>query len=478
MKSILLIGAGFTTLTLRDASSFQSLDAVSPRRCCQASSSLSVATQQQFSSGTINVAEDAQRDLDWLEEWATNCGVQKSEAFEIRQVLGDNYWDDDARIITNQDLPTDSPILFVPEGVILTGQKAKQELGRDASEAERMLEAFYGPDEISKFYLFLKLMAEHEAGESSPYFAYLNSLPRFFSNGASMTDFCYGCLPPFAAGVALAERTKKDRYLQALEKVTLGFFLSNESVANDDLAKWAFAVVNTRCTQLPNGDFGIVPLADYFNHGNDGGSLDNEAVANCYISFDEEGNSYAYSSQNVPAGSPLLISYGDSTNPSKLLAKYGFLDETSPVTFCKYIIGEESIGEEIKAMGYPNRMLFSTEGEISPEVWDVVLYDQLARAGSSQQQQQELYQAVMSGDEATKQRLHQDYFTLTLKALQDHVNFLVNELDELEIGMETQLSSGVNAYKHPRLPLLRRHNTYVKTIFDRVQENLNNMSSQ
>ena len=61
---------------------------------------------------------------------------------------------------------------------------------------------------------------------------------------------------------------------------------------------------------------------------------------------------------------------------------------------------------------------------------------------------------------------------------QDHVNFLVNELDELEIGMETQLSSGVNAYKHPRLPLLRRHNTYVKTIFDRVQENLNNMSSQ
>eukprot|EP00531_Pseudo-nitzschia_arenysensis_P007624 CAMPEP_0116126824 /NCGR_PEP_ID=MMETSP0329-20121206/6528_1 /TAXON_ID=697910 /ORGANISM="Pseudo-nitzschia arenysensis, Strain B593" /LENGTH=462 /DNA_ID=CAMNT_0003620913 /DNA_START=1101 /DNA_END=2489 /DNA_ORIENTATION=+ len=458
MKSIHLVGAS-STLVLHLASAFQSSHVSRTASSALCSTAVGIGP-----SGTIDVTEGAQRDLEWLDDWATNCGTQKSDGFEIRQLMG-NYWDDDARAITNQDLPIDSPILYVPEGVILTGQKAKQELGRDASEAEQMLAGFYGPNEISKFYLFLKLMAEHEAGESSPYFSYLNSLPRFFSNGASMTNFCYGCLPPYAAGIALGERTKKERYLQALEKVTLGFFLSRESVANDALAQWAFAVVHTRSTQLPNGDFGIVPLADYFNHG---GTYE----ANAYLSFDEEGNCYAYSNQDVPAGSPLLISYGDSTNPSKLLAQYGFLDETSQATYCKYIIDNPT--DEMKAMGYPERMLFYTSGEISPEVWDVVLYEQLGKA-RSMQQQQELYQAVASGDEATKQRLHQDYFTLTFQAIQAHVNFLVNELDELDIGIETQMGSGANAYKHLRLPLLQKHNAYIRTILLSVEENLSNM---
>ena len=208
----------------------------------------------------------------------------------------------------------------------------------------------------------------------------------------------------------------------------------------------------------------MIPIADYFNHGG-------YYEANAYLSYDEQGNCYAYSNQDTPAGSPLLISYGDSTNPSKLLARYGFLDESSPATYCKYIVDGPS--EEMKFMGYPDKMLFYTDGGISQEVYDVVLYEQLDKNNSPQKQQ--FYQAFMSGDEETKQRIHQENFASTLQALDKHVDFLVNELDELDIGIETQLKFGSHSTRHPRLPLLQRHNAYVKTILERVQDNLTNM---
>ena len=411
-------------------------------------------------TSTIDVSENAQRDLAPLMQWAVNCGFQTSDGFDVQQTQSEDGLDD-AWAITNQDLPRDSPILYVPNEVMMTGAKARQELGSEASSAEQMLSGFYDQEEISKFYLFLKLLWEYELGEQSPYFQYLNSLPRFFSNGASMTDFCYGCLPPYAAGLALADKTRMKLYVQALEDVPL---LQRESKTNEDLTKWAFAVVNTRCTQLPNGDFALIPIADYFNHGG-------YYEANAYLSYDEQGNCYAYSNQDAPAGSPLLISYGDSTNPSKLLARYGFLDESSPATYCKYIVDGPS--EEMKVMGYPDKMLFYTDGGISQEVYDVVLYEQLDKNNSPQKQQ--FYQAFMSGDEDTKQRIHQENFSLTLQALERHVDFLVNELDELEIGIDTQRKFGSHASRHPRLPLLQRHNAYVKTILERVQDNLVNM---
>ena len=322
-------------------------------------------------TSTIDVSENAQRGLAPLMQWAVNCGLQTSDGFDIRQMQSQDGVDD-ACVITTQDLPRDSPILYVPNEVMMTGEKARQELGSEASSAEQMLSGFYDQEEISKFYLFLKLLWEYELGEKSPYFTYLNSLPRFFSNGASMTDFCYGCLPPYAAGLALADKTRMKLYVQALEDVPL---LQRESKTNEDLTKWAFAVVNTRCTQLPNGDYALVPIADYFNHGG-------HYEVNSYLSYDEQGNCYAYSNQDAPAGSPLLISYGDSTNPSKLLARYGFLDESSPATYCKYIVDGPS--EEMKFMGYPDKMLFYTDGGISQEVYDVVLYEQLDKNNSSQ----------------------------------------------------------------------------------------------
>ena len=76
----------------------------------------------------------------------------------------------------------------------------------------------------------------------------------------------------------------------------------------------------------------------------------------------------------------------------------------------------------------------------------------------------------MNGDEVTKQSYHEQYFTQVHSKLQKHVDYLVNELEELG-----QNSWRKDIDKHPRLPLLMKHNDFVLEIFERVQSNIDNM---
>lgn len=273
-----------------------------------------------------------------------------------------------------------------------------------------------------------------------------------------MTDFCFGCLPPYAAGLALAEKKRYKQYVEALTNIP---FLSDQSKQTEDVTKWAFNVVFTRCMDLPGGDLAIVPMADYLNH---------DAEPNVDISYDNEGNCYVYSMRDVAAGEPLVFSYGDSTNPSNLLARYGFLDESSAATFCKYVIENPTF--EMFNLGYPSSMYFYNDGSISNEVWDVLLYELLK---VSPEEQQYFYQAHMSGDEGTKASYHDQYFAQTYRSLTSHVDYILNELEELGIGLETQIAQGQDKKRHPRLPLIMRHNEFVKATFDNVRQNLDNM---
>jgi hypothetical protein len=143
--------------------------------------------------------------------------------------------------------------------------------------------------------------------------------------------------------------------LAVLKKVDI---LSEETKDDIDLAKWAFNVVYTRCWGSDDEKV-IVPMADMFNHG---------TYPDISINYDENGNCVAYTTKDVEAGSPLHMSYGDPTNPSLLFALYGFLDETSPATFCK--ITSIQPNEELLNLGYDfSRMLFYKDtGDISEEV--------------------------------------------------------------------------------------------------------------
>lgn len=419
----------------------------------------------------INIDETANRDIWGMDEWANQCGVQRSSGFELVIQDQEENGRPDVSVLTSKDLPAQSPVLWVPGEMILSSDRVYQEFGGYLEEAEKLLQSLNILDQRRHFVLMLKILVEYEKGDQSPWFPWLNSLPRYFSNGASMTPFCFECLPPYISKLAMAERTRLMK-MKNLQKVP---FLSDETKNNQELISWAYQIVYTRAfdydaitnnnyenddeTMNENqneivGDLCIVPVADYFNHA----SVDLTEIT---ISIDDEGNCLAQTTCDVPAGSPLRIRYGDPTNPSFLLARYGFLDESSSATFCKLLYPH--VNQPLKDMGYAhNRMLFYHEtGEVSSEVWDVLLYQML---GSNAARRRELYQAHMNGDDATKYRMHEQFFGETCQQLLHHLDMTVLELDELSAKTYDK-----DVRDHPRLPLILRHNDFVRQTFLRVR---------
>lgn len=381
-----------------------------------------------------------------MDEWATNFGVQKAEGIQLTSDDGENYY-----VMTTQNLPAGSPVVFVPSNMILSSFGAAQELGANIQQAEGKL-AEAGLDyQIPLFRVFAKILLEYQNGDQSPYFPWLNAMPRQFYNGASMTYACFDCLPPYVAWLSLKERSNFVNFQKALQFVPL-----NQEILNDrNLIKWAYNVAVTRSTEMW-GERLIAPIADMFNHGTE---------TEVEIQFDEEGNCNVFTTRDVQAGSPLRLSLGDPTDPSPLFATYGFLDDSSPATFAKLM----HLQNEMETLGYgfSDVLFYKDTGDISPAVYDVVLYSVLAQDPSIQQG---FYQACISGDEDTKSGYHQQYFPYTLEALKKHVNGFLSELDTLSATARSKDPS-----THPRVPLILSHNEFVKSTFLKVKANLDAM---
>ena len=132
----------------------------------------------------IDVSENSPRDVPYMLEWAEACGVQKAEGFELTS--DDGGYDVYARTVV--DMPAGSPVVVVPEQMILSSNKAAAELRSDDMEqAEKLLASLNAEDEIRQFYLMIKVLLELEKGQDSPWFPWFNSLPRYYTNAASMT---------------------------------------------------------------------------------------------------------------------------------------------------------------------------------------------------------------------------------------------------------------------------------------------------
>lgn len=407
-------------------------------------SSLGSTTKLLAVSTLVDIDEKAPRDLPTMDRWAAACGVQRAPGFQLTSNDGVDIY-----AMTTQDIPANSPVLIIPSQMVLSSNRAAQEFGR-MEDADVLLESLEVTDQIRYFYLMVKILVEYQKGQDSPWFPWLNSLPRFYTNGASMTSVCYECLPPYVRSLSLKERTN----LLCLD-VRKAPFLSDQTKRNKDLIKWAFQIVYTRAFESTDGsgDLRIAPLADFFNHGTE------TEVA---LMYDGEGNCYAQTTRDVPAGSPLRMSYGDPTNPSFLFARYGIVDETAPATFCKIRIAH--VTKELEDIGYAhNRMLFYKEsGEVSEEVWDVLLYRLLGEIDEAQQQR--FYNAHVNRDLQTKQAMHQQYWPQTSKKMLDHIDDFLAQLSVL-----AQTASGKSSKEHPRLPLITRHNEIVRDTFLKVK---------
>lgn len=399
---------------------------------------------------TVNIAEDAPRDIQTMEQWAYSCGAQSAEGIQfIAQDAVESNESDGSRLdislMTTEDIPAGSPILYVPNEMILSSNKAIGEFGQ-LEDIEKIIYSLNAESELRQFYLMIKILAEWQNGDESPWYYWLNSLPRYYSNAASMTPFCYTCLPSLMEQLALKERSNMNHLI--VKQVP---FLDIATWGNADLWVWAYQIVYTRSFEADDGsgDLRIVPMGDYFNHGTE---------TNIGMGYDEAGNFHVQTAIDVPAGSPLHMRYGDPTNPSFLFARYGFLDRSSPATFCKIMLPH--VNDELKNMGYAHeRMLFYKDtGEVSQEVWDVLLYQFLS--GSNIAKKRALYKAHMEEDYETKQLLHQQYYQETSGKLLDHIDSFIQKLDELSVK-----SVGIDINQHPRLPTILRHNEFVRDTF-------------
>lgn len=382
-----------------------------------------------------------------MADWAASYGVQQAEGVQLTSYDGKDYFP-----MTQSDIPAGSPVMYVPSDLTFTSSKSAEEFGTSIAQCENQLIQAGLQDKVSLFRVFFKVVTEYEKGEESPWYPWLNSLPRIYNTGASMTYACFDCLPPYAAYLALSERQNFVNFQKAVRNAPL----SEDILKNVTVLKWAYNVALTRSIEM-YGERLIAPLADMFNHGTE---------TEVEISYDENGDCYAYAQYDIPAGSPLRISYGDPTDPTPLFARYGFLDESSPGTFCKLM----KMRSEMEALGYTyaNLLFYRDSGAISPEVYDVVLYHVLLN--SDQDAANGFYQAVMSGDENTKGQYHDQYWAYTKEELQKHVDGTLRDLD--------RWSAKANSYDlntHPRVPLILQHNGFVKETFQRVKQNLDMM---
>ena len=396
-----------------------------------------------------------------VDAWATNAGIQKVDGLELYSEDGLDW-----QYITTADIPSGTTLMYIPAGVCLSSSAVATELNAMSNgglaQAVDQLDRVGGRNSVADFYLFVKLLVEFEQQENSPFFPWLDSLPRLFFNSCSMTDFCYECLPPLVFSLSRLERVKFDNFKQVLDKVDL---VSDYTKNNLDAIKWAFNNVYTRAYADKDGqgsDVSITPLGDMFNHGTE---------TEIEVYFDEGGNAMVYTTADVAANSPLRISYGCPTNPSFLFARYGFLDETSPATFCKMMDIPKTEENVNMGMDFSKMLFYHDTGDISQEVMDLVLYAKvLTKLKSSPETdgyRQAFYEAHMNGDENTKAQIHEQFRYETLSDIKSHVDAFLESLDLLE-----QKSWGKDPAEHPRLPLILRHNNFVKETFTKVSQNL------
>eukprot|EP00579_Thalassiosira_antarctica_P008193 CAMPEP_0201900956 /NCGR_PEP_ID=MMETSP0902-20130614/53370_1 /ASSEMBLY_ACC=CAM_ASM_000551 /TAXON_ID=420261 /ORGANISM="Thalassiosira antarctica, Strain CCMP982" /LENGTH=426 /DNA_ID=CAMNT_0048434771 /DNA_START=168 /DNA_END=1448 /DNA_ORIENTATION=- len=404
------------------------------------------------------------RDVYSMEGWATQYGMQKADGVELYPTDDDNGsgGSDYSFMTTTSPIAVGQTIVFVPSNIVINSATIRQEYGGALQQAEEAIMNSVskvsqgGDNEISLFYLFIKILLEYELGQNSPYHPWLQSLPRQFYNGVSMTRACFNCLPPYAGWLTSNERLAYSHFARALRNtrdVTFYLPLSEETMYNDDVLKWAYNVALTRHVESwQSNEEGYVkvigPMADMINHSSE---------PNCKIGVDYEGNVNVIASCDISPGSPLTMSLGDPTNPTPIFAQYGFLPRDCATIFCKAMHLEKRIQE----LGYGfSELLFSTEtGEIAPKVWDVFLYDLLLKSDPTGAAQH-FYMACMNDDEVIKEQYHGEYFAYTLDALKTHVYSIMSDAENLTMKAQTY-----DLNTHPRVPVIVAHNQLVSQTF-------------
>mmetsp|Transcript_25689 Transcript_25689/g.54634 ORF Transcript_25689/g.54634 Transcript_25689/m.54634 type:complete len:461 (-) Transcript_25689:151-1533(-) len=445
--SVIIASGAFAAASVSAFSSYSSPAVANPPRSLSASTTTRLhqyaTTVQQ---GFVQVADIySPRDVYSMEEWATQYGMQKADGVELYSEDGGN----DYQLLTQSGASAGETVVYVPADIVLNSAAIQQEFGTSLQQAEAaVVQIDQGAEyRLPLFRLMAKILVEYEKGQDSAYYPWLNSLPRQFFNGVSMTKACFNCLPPYAGWLTSSERINYSHFAMALRQ---GYVpLSQETIGNKEVVKWAYNVALTRYHEVwqPERAKVIGPMADMLNHSSE---------PNCDITVDYDGNVNVVARYDIQPGTPLTVSLGDPTNPTPIFAQYGFLPQDCATIFCKAMHLEPRIRE----LGYEfQELLFQTEtGEIAPKVWDIFLYDILQQSDPGSAQQFAI--ACQNDDEGTKEQYHGEYFAYTLDALKQHVYSILGDAEDL-----TRKAQSYDLQTHPRVPVIVAHNQLVSQTF-------------
>ena len=219
----------------------------------------------QTAQGLVDVTDEyAQRDVYTMEEWAMQYGAQKAPGVELTTQDGADY-----EYVANQGVGAGQMVMYTPPDIVLNSAAIQAEFGQSLIGAEQVV---VGIDQgtqqrLPLFRLMIKVLSEYEKGQDSPFYTWLNSLPRQYYNGVSMTDACFDCLPPYAGWLASSERQNYCNFVAAIRQG--GYLpLQQETIQDGQVLKWAYNVALTRFHEVwqPERAKLIAPLADMVSY--------------------------------------------------------------------------------------------------------------------------------------------------------------------------------------------------------------------
>lgn len=410
--------------------------------------------------GSSEIGDNSNRDIRALESWAVDQGVSTGSGFLLSESEGGDW-----SVAVTDNGSAEERVLQVPSSLVISSTTIREEseIFDHTGPAIDYLKQKKVDSQFNQFLLWLKVLHEYEKKEASKWYPWLSSLPRKFSNAVCMDDIELECLPPFAWSLAKLNILHFEEFSEALKRTT--GILSQETRNDEELLRWAFNVVFTRCWGQDGDDEedrkDIVPMGDMFNHGHPG---------NVYINYDEDRNLEIILKDDVKPGDALSLSYGFETNPYRFMVVFGFVDESQQTIFSQLMASKPT--ERHVDLGYDvAKMTFNTkDGSFSEELWDFVLYSLLEQVP---QIQEAFYQAHVSGNQNTKDSIRRKFYLETCIMLKKHVDKTLLEMNELN-----QKIDGYDMEEHELLPLIRRNNVFVAQVFSKVKHNVDQMIQQ
>ena len=411
-------------------------------------------------SGSSEIGANSDRNIQALESWAQDQGVSRGSGF----VLSESE-NGDCSVSVTDDGSAAERVLQVPSSLVMssTNVRKEKEIFDYAAAGIDYLTHKKCESQVNQFLLWLKVLREYEMKEASKWYPWLSSLPRKFSNAVCMDEVELECLAPFAWSLAKIEIFHADEFIEAL-KLTDGI-LSQETRNDEELLRWAFNVVFTRCWGQEGDDEenrkDIVPMGDMFNHGHPG---------NVVIDYDKDRNCNILLKDDVKPGDALSLSYGFETNPYRFMVVFGFVDESQQTIYSQLLSANPS--KRHVDMGYDvSKMTFSTtDGSFTEEVWDFVLYSLLEQVPDIQEA---YYKAHVSGYQHTKDSIRRKFYIETCIMLKKHVDKTLLEMNDLIKKIDQY-----DMNEHELLPMIRRSNVFVAQTFSKVKHNIDQMIQQ